>query len=77
MNAQTDSRDQRLDNGSKEMPTGRLQLDRFNIWRRISSWNELVQCEDDLDSLKNEWVFRGLCDSDLGTLRQSCCGEVR
>ena len=45
------------------MRTGSLQLNGFEVWRRISSWNELVQCEDNLDSVDNEWIFRGLSDT--------------
>jgi hypothetical protein len=35
------------------------QVDGFRVWRKISSWERLVECEAALDSLGEEWIFRG------------------
>jgi FRG domain len=57
---------------------GTPQLDGFDVWRRVSSWRELVKCETDLDSSRHEWIFRGHSSSSWSldsTLERACSAQ--
>lgn len=47
------------ESGQAESQEVSSQLDGFDVWRRVSSWTQLVDCEGNLDSLDQEWIFRG------------------
>jgi hypothetical protein len=38
---------------------GGTSLDGFPVWKEVTSWNDLVECETKLDLIDEEWIFRG------------------
>lgn len=56
-----------------------VQLQGFEVLRRVSSWKELVDCEVNLDSISQEWIFRGHSQTSWSldsTLERACTAHA-